>query len=77
MRPAVLDRGVGLEDDVEDVAGMLCRENRLGFAAEAGDEMANAGFDNTDVIPRNLDVLQPALDTSLSLVHDALRRHRG
>src|SRR6188508_2653812 len=38
MRGAVFDRGVGLQDDVEHVAGVLGGEDRPFVAAEAGKE---------------------------------------
>src|SRR5205823_5894762 len=54
VRSAVRDRGVGLEGDVEDMPGVLGRQDRRLVAEQAADEMTCAGTDRPEIVLRHV-----------------------
>jgi hypothetical protein len=52
VRAAVLDGGVSLEDDVEDVPCVFGSQDRRLVAPEAGDDVSDAGLDCTEAVIR-------------------------
>ena len=64
VRAPVLDRGIRRERDLEDVAGVLGRQDRLDTVAQADDEMACPGLDDAEAILRDVDPVSRNLTQS-------------